>query len=356
MKSKGKTRLMVVAGGSGGHIFPAIGFCQDFIEKNAQVADVTFVTNATRQIGSVIPGDFKTIFLRTSRTPLGILYLIFVSLARIFSARPDVVFGFGGYFSAPFLVWAKLLGKKTLIHEQNVMPGKANKYLCFWADKIVISFPGSKEHLKPYHKKVFLAQFPLRKSLKKISRQEALQFFDLEDHLFTVLVIGGSQGAQRLNEKLMESLRGNANLDRMQFIHLAGASDKNTVEAVYRDLMVSSKVLSFLADMSPAYSAADLVIGRSGAGCVAEIMRFGLPSVLVPYPYAGGHQAQNARFLAERGAAILLEEEKFTPAILNGLLDILREDVMRRKTMAHIASGLYEASQNLTLCDVMRST
>ena len=134
-------------------------------------------------------------------------------------------------------------------------------------------------------------------------------------------------------------------MDRLQVIHLAGFSDLKMLEEFYKTLPVKSKVFAFLNEMQYAYSAADLVIGRAGASSVAEIFYFRLPSLLIPYPFAGAHQLENARVLAKRGAALLLEEEKFTPALLNGLLDIFLDDAMRRKTMSAILASMEQETQ-----------
>ena len=347
------TKVMVVAGGSGGHVFPAIGFCQELKETHPDSVDIVFVTMADKKAVEFIPKEFNPIFLRARKSPLGLLKLVFSSFSLVFKTDPQVVFGFGGYMSVPFVILAKLLGKKTIIHEQNVVPGRANRFLSGLVDKIAVSFPGTQNYLKRQKKKIYLSRYPLRQSLKVMDKQEALGFFGFQDGCFTIFVVGGSQGAHRVNEKFLDALKENKNLYRLQIIHVAGSRDFSHVEKVYRALSVRSKVFAFLPEMNYAYSIADLVISRSGAGCIHEIMHFGLPSILIPYPYAGGHQMENAKVLAQRGAAILLAEDKMTPQLVNGLLDIFVDDRIRRKAMSTIAAALYETSKNLNLSDLV---
>lgn len=353
MSGPHKIKVMVVAGSSGGHILPAVGFCQESKERLKDSVILNFVTTGNHAIEGWIPSEFNPVFLKISKSPFGLLKLIFFSFYLMLTARPDVVFGFGGYISVPFVVLARLSGKKTLIHEQNVVPGRANRFLSGWADKIAISFAATQRYFKQ-RKNVFLAHYPLRKSLNPVDKTEALRFFGFSGQgLVTILAMGGSQGAHKINEIFLESLKNNKNLEKLQVIHLTGRTDFSIVQETYNGLPLKSKVFAFLPEMNYAYSAADLVISRSGAGSVIEIMRFGLPSILIPYPHAGAHQLENARVLAEKGASILLEEDKATPGLLSGLLDIFIDDSMRRKTMSAIAAALYETSVNLRLSDLI---
>lgn len=354
-------RFLVVAQGSGGHVFPAVAFCQEFITKYPQSVEITFVTSANakfiafdrKKADKIIPQECNRVYLPAERSALGALKLIFGSLLTVVRKNPDVVFGFGGYFTVPFIIWAKLLGKKTILHEQNVVPGRANIFLTGWADKIIISFEETRKYFKKNNRKTQLARFPLKKNLKRMPRNDALLALSLREDALTVLVVGGSQGARLINEKIPEALKENKNLDQLQVIHLTGHDDFKNVEELYKALPLRSKVFAFFDDMQVLYSAADLVIGRSGASSVAEITHFALPSVLIPYPYAGAHQIENARVLAKTGAALLLEEDKITPSLLSGLLDIFIQDNMRRKTMSKILITMEEEAQKISLSEAV---
>ncbi len=343
-----KQRLMVVAGESGGHVFPAVGFCQGVKDK----FDITFITTNLEKDAGWIPDEFRPEFLRIHKTVFGILELILRSFSLIWRLRPRIVVCFGGFITIPFVILARLSGAKVIIHEQNVIPGRANRFLSFFASKIAVSFEETKEFFKN-NKKVFLTAYPLRSSLVRLDRQRAIDFFGLDLGLFTILVMGGSQGARSINTRFLESIKTNRNLGRFQVIHLSGKSDYNSVLSAYQALGLKSKVFDFLGEMNYAYSAADLVVSRSGAGSVFEIMSFGLASILVPYPFAGAHQAENARILSQKGAALILDDKNMSPVFINGLLDIFLEDNIRRKTMSAIASSIYGSSRNLKIEEVI---
>lgn len=352
MKQARPLKILVVAGESGGHIFPAVAFCQELSAGEAARYDITFVSTKVEGSGVSVPQEFGPVYLKVAKSPLGIARLLFHSAALLWQKKPDVVFGFGGYITVPFVVFGCLLGRKTLLHEQNVIPGAANRFLAFFASRIAVSFEKTKKYFKG-NKKVFLARYPLRQGMCRLSRQEALDFFGFDNSLFTLLVMGGSQGAKSINDRVISALGSNKNLARLQVVHLCGQKDLAALNQAYARMPVRAKVFAFLDEMHYAYSSADLVISRAGAGSVFEIARFGLPSVLVPYPYAAGHQTENAKFLAGRGAALLLEDQKMSDEMLNGLLDIFLDDAMRRKTMSAIAASLEKESQNLSLKDLV---
>ncbi|MFH0941327.1 MAG: UDP-N-acetylglucosamine--N-acetylmuramyl-(pentapeptide) pyrophosphoryl-undecaprenol N-acetylglucosamine transferase [Candidatus Omnitrophota bacterium] len=343
-------KIMVVASGSCGHVFPAIGFCNELKETRLSSFRIVFVT--TPEFDMVGP-EFNPVFLKVNKSARGIFRLVIATLKLMFDVRPDIVFGFGGYFCVPFLILAKILGKKTLFHEQNVVPGRANRFLAAWVDRIAISFPGTEKYFKDHRKKICLTRYPLRKNMRVVPKEEALRFFGFETGFFTVLVVGGSQGASRLNNVFIEAIKVSNNSHRLQVIHLAGRVNAAVVKETYCHLNVKSKVFDFLSDMEYAYSAADLAVSRSGAGCVIEIMRFGLPSILVPYPFAGAHQVENARVLADKGGAIMVEDHRLTPELIGGLLDIFIDDRIRRKAMSSIVSSLYLTAQNPTLSELV---
>jgi len=344
---------MVVAAGSGGHILPAAAFCQALADRGLPPSDIVFVSSSSKGLEKLIGPAVTIRILPCRRTPGGMLLLVLRAARLLWRDRPEILLGFGGYLTVPFLLLGRIFGSKTMVHEQNVRPGKANKFLSFFVHRIIVSFGRSTAFFGKENKKVFVARYPLRAALVPIDRREALDYFGLREGYFTVLVIGGSQGAHRLNQVVTGALRLNKNAGRMQVIHLSGSQDAAFVEDAYKTLGVKSKVFAFLPQMHYAYSVADLVVGRSGAGGVQELMRFGLPSILVPYPHAGHHQLDNAKVLAEKGAALILEEKLLTPELLSGLLDLFSDDMIRRKTMSVLARSLYDASEKATLVEAV---
>lgn len=354
MKRNSRIRLMVVAGGSGGHIFPALGFCQEMeYLRVAGSLEIYFVSSRGKKSAELIPSVYHPVCLDEGRSLYRILRLLISSLRVMMKVSPDIVFGFGGYLSVPFAVMAKLLGRKVFLHEQNVVPGRANLFLAGFADKIAISFIKTKEYFIGHGKKAYVTKYPLRESLSRVFRQQALDFFKFQEGCLTILVMGGSQGAHRINDIFLKALKESKNLARYQVLHLCGKDDFAYLSREYGQLPLRSKVFAFLPDMNYAYSVADIVFSRSGASSIFEIAHFALPSVLIPYPYAGAHQVENARILSLKGAAIFLEDDKMTPALISGLLDIFLDDRIRRKTMSLKAASLFNQEERVKLSDLI---
>jgi UDP-N-acetylglucosamine--N-acetylmuramyl-(pentapeptide) pyrophosphoryl-undecaprenol N-acetylglucosamine transferase len=359
VKTQGRAGVLAVTGGSGGHVFPALAFCEECGRQGAGPAAVTLVVAlkgrgaADAKLREMLRlSGVDTIVLDAARSIPGLLRLFFTSFFLLRRVRPEAVIGFGGYACVPFLWWAWLTGRRTFLHEQNVIPGQANRLAGLFVSRIAVTFEASVMYFAR-RRRVILTRFPLRASLRRLSREEAERALGLQPGLVNVLVMGGSQGARRLNDLFAAALKENRDLAGLQVVHLSGEKQAAEVEGAYDRLGVPHRVLGFLADIHQAYSAADLVVSRAGAGAVMELMYFGLPSILVPYPHAAGHQTGNARVLAEAGAAFLIEESRWTAEMFNGLLDILRHDSMRRKTMAYIATGLYHSSSRRSLSEAV---
>jgi UDP-N-acetylglucosamine--N-acetylmuramyl-(pentapeptide) pyrophosphoryl-undecaprenol N-acetylglucosamine transferase len=268
--------------------------------------------------------------------------------------RPAWIVGFGGFMTVPFLVAGWLRGARLLIHEQNVIPGRANRLLAFLAKKIAVTFEETPRRLAPFNRrKAVLTRFPLRKDLRPIDKEEALRSFGLDGSRFTVLVLGGSQGAQRLNDVVPEALSQSGICDRVQVVHLHGRGDPDALSQKYRSLGIPCSVIGFLGEMARAYSAADMAVSRAGSGVLHELLRFGLPAVLVPYPHAGRHQLANAQAVARGGAALLMEEERLGPGALGQLIRILSADAVRRKTMTQSARLMCAEGRGANLVELL---
>jgi UDP-N-acetylglucosamine--N-acetylmuramyl-(pentapeptide) pyrophosphoryl-undecaprenol N-acetylglucosamine transferase len=220
--------------------------------------------------------------------------------------RPQVVVGFGSLASIPALLCAWGFRVPTLVHEQNVVPGRANLFLSAFVDKIAVSFPQSRPFFRAAGRKVVYTGNPLRRWLKAIDKSSARAFFHLQPSTFTVLVTGGSQGSQRINAVAQEALAQARQRAPLQVIHLTGQRDYQQIRKRYDAIMPDAVVVPFLGQMHYAYSAADLVIGRAGATTIAEIISFSLPAILIPYPFAHGHQEANARVLEKAGCALVV--------------------------------------------------
>lgn len=323
-------KVLIAAGSSGGHIFPAIA-AATALEDMDKAGEIRFV-GGSRPIDREIfsKSGYYYYSISSRNRILNDLVSSFVILRKF---RPDLAVGFGGYVSFPVLVTAKMLGIPTMVHEQNVFPGLANRLLSKIVDKIAVSFNGSNNF---FVRKTGLIETgnPLRPALVKKGRQEVLAKLGLDDKKFTILVTGGSQGARFLNEAVTLALIGmdEALCGKVQLIHLAGAKDYEMVSSRYRSLNVAGKVYSFFSMMDEAYSAADLVISRAGATTISELALFGKPAILIPYPSQKVHQLENAKFMEKNGAAIVIEQHDFSlDRFRSVILDLVADrDKLRR--------------------------
>lgn len=263
-------------------------------------------------------------------------------IAGVFRARrilskfkPDVVVGTGGYTTAAVLVAAKSLGIRIVIHEQNTVPGRTNLWLSRIADKVCVSFDLSAAYFP--EGKVVLTGLPTRKEFQSLrGKAEARRELGLREDAFTILVVGGSQGAKRLNELVMD-MWSMVNDGNTQVLHQVGKRNMDDCRSAESDLY---HVMAYL-DMPCAIAAADLVICRSGASTIAELTLAGLPSILVPYPHAvTGEQKRNAEYLVNRDAGIMCEEASATNGMLGNLVIDLRSDPDRLRAMADASASL----------------
>jgi len=244
----------------------------------------------------------------------------------------------GGYASAAPAAAARCLGIRLYFCEQNLLPGKVTRFFSRWSEAVFTAFPESSGYLQS--KRVLNFGNPLRPSLKPVDRKAARRELGLDEGRFTLLVLGGSQGAHRINLKVLEALPG-LNREQVQFIHLTGPADHPAVEAAYRTGGWSAFTAPFQSAMEVPYSAADLVLCRAGATTIAELIRFGKPALLIPLPSAAeDHQRLNARWLAERKAARVIEEGDLTGKNLAEEVSGLAGAPDRLAAMAAAAGGL----------------
>jgi UDP-N-acetylglucosamine--N-acetylmuramyl-(pentapeptide) pyrophosphoryl-undecaprenol N-acetylglucosamine transferase len=312
--------IMIMAGGTGGHVFPGLAVADYLREAGWRVVwlgaktgmeailvprhgyDMAWVNfSGVRGRGPV------TLFL----LPLRLLLAFWQSARAIFAHRPDVVLGMGGYISFPGGMMAALFGKPLVIHEQNSIPGLANKVLAGVADRVLCAFPGAL-------KRATLTGNPVRPEIAAIAAPES-RYTERSGPL-RVLVVGGSLGAKALNDVVPGALALLTG-ERPLVTHQSGAQHVESLRQAYSAAGVPAKTPAFIEDMAAAYEEADLVVCRAGATTVAEIAAAGVASILVPYPHAvDDHQTANARFLAATGAAVLLPQSELSPERLAVLL------------------------------------
>jgi len=316
--------LMVMAGGTGGHIFPGIAVAE---ELRARGWRIVWMGNPEGMEARIVPSrGYDTAWvrfgalrgkglLRKLLLPVNLLSGFWQALREIRRARPDVVLGMGGYITFPGGMMAALLGRPLVLHEQNSVAGLANRVLARVADRVLSGFP---EVLK----KAEWMGNPVRAEIAAVL-PPAERMAGREGPL-RVLVVGGSLGAAVLNETVPQALLRLPAEQRPTMVHQAGERQIEALRAAYARAQVEGELRAFIDDMAAAYADADLVICRAGALTVAELAAAGVASLLVPFPYAvDDHQTGNARFLADRGGAYLLPQSELTPDRLAGILSSL---------------------------------
>ena len=343
-ESKNKLKMVVTGGGTGGHLFPAIAVAEALLQQNAENR-VLFIGTG-RQLDNLALANrpFATATLKCPAIKgknlfgglLALLKLPFSLMAAIRLIKDfqaDLVFAAGGYVSGPVGLAAWLLKIPVLIHEQNSVPGLTNRLLGHLARRVFVSLPGS-EHYFPAGKTV-LSGNPIRSELLAASHAAARPH-----EKTTLLVLGGSQGAHRLNLLMLEAAARIGQQLRnwpggFEIIHQTGGQDEQLARETYARLGLVAQVAPFIQAMAAAYNQADLVIARAGATTLAELLIFKKAAILVPYPYAAdNHQAKNADHLVKNGGARMFYEAELTGPKLGAELIGLLTDPQARQEMA----------------------
>jgi len=346
-------RILFAGGGTGGHVYPALAVADELRRIRPEVV-VTFVGTYDRLESRVVPErgyDFRAISisgLRRSFSLEGLLYPLKLvralaqSLLLLVRLRPALVVGTGGYVSGPPVAAAWLLGIPTLLQEQNSYPGVTTRLLARLAKEVHVTFATTGKHLSR-GATVHLTGTPTRPEIGTVSRSDAAAAFGLDPAAVTLLVLGGSQGAASLNDamlSLLPELLGR----RVQLVWATGSSEfKRVGEALRRVLPAGDPrvhCVPYIDRMEDAYALADLAVARSGATTLAELMRAGVPAVLVPYPHAAAdHQTENARTMVEAGAALMVKDAELAES-LGDRLQLLLGDPARRRSMGERARSL----------------
>lgn len=309
--------VMIMAGGTGGHIFPALAVAEYL---RAHDWNVVWVGSRAGMEAELIPPRGFTMawvrfsgvrgrnLLQAALLPVQLLVAFWQAARAIFSHRPDIVLGMGGYVSFPGALMASLFNRPLVIHEQNSVAGLANRVLAKLADRVLTTFPEAFGEATA----VIITGNPVRAEIAVMAPPE--NRYRARGGQLRLLVVGGSQGARVLNTTVPEALALVPEDARPRVLHQAGTAHYETVRRSYDERGVAAEVTAFIEDIAARYAESDLIICRAGATTVAEIAAAGVASVLVPYPHAvDDHQTINARFLADRGAALLIPQTEFTP-------------------------------------------
>tara|TARA_E500000331_G_scaffold99218_1_gene95991 strand:- start:49303 stop:50343 length:1041 start_codon:yes stop_codon:yes gene_type:complete len=306
-----------MAGGTGGHVFPALAVADYFEKKNWDVYWLGGVNGLERRLVKLDP--VRMLFLRFSGVrrngvrrwlflPVALMGACFSTFRFLMRIKPDVVVGFGGYITVPGGIAAALYRCPIVIHEQNAFPGLANRLLAKISKKVLLGFPGAL-------KKGIYVGNPLRSEFESTEDPEAR--YKARDGRLTVFIVGGSLGSNILNKVLPVAI-SKMPIDRRPYvIHQAGQNNLNELQNLYDRVGVAATLFEFIEDMQEVYSRADLVISRAGALTVSEISAIGVASMLIPYPYAvDDHQTRNGEFLEKLGAAIIVPETEMSPELI----------------------------------------
>lgn len=313
-------RIVIAGGGTGGHLFPGIAIAEAFEARIAGSRPLFITTGRPIEERVLAAGTYATCRITAAGFkgvgPVGKLKALFKVPAGLIAAlmlfirfRPHAVVGMGAYSAAPVIVAAWMLRIFRVIHEQNRIAGMTNRFLARFANRIYVSFPDTAIGARP--DKILFTGNPIRGA---IGQAQAKELAEAGLKPFTVLILGGSQGAHAINLSVMAAL---AHLQasqwgtRLRFIHQTGAADCEMVREAYAKAGIEARVDAFFDDMAACYAAADLIICRAGATSVAETAAAGLPAVFIPYPYAAdNHQYFNAKSLVDAGAAEMIDQEK----------------------------------------------
>lgn len=350
-------RLLITGGGTGGHIYPALAIARGFLEKYPQ-GRVLYVGTAKGLEADIVPKaglDFKTVTvqglpreLSWETVAFGWRFLRGLRQARTIlkEFKPDLVVGTGGYVCGPVVMLAALEGTPTLLHEQNALPGIANKLLARLVNQVAITFQEAEKYF-PGKTKIKLTGLPIRPEILRASKGEAWAKLGLQPDKPLLLVTGGSRGARSLNQAMPEVYRQLDGYKDVQILHLTGQlTYQETLEGLSSagiNWVEKGNIIikPYLYNMEDALAAADLIVCRAGATTLAEITAKGLPSILVPYPFAAeNHQEYNARALESHGAALVIKDSELTGGLLAGQVRELLQDRDRLRAMGQASLSL----------------
>ena len=335
-------RVIISAGGTGGHIYPALSILNKILEKEPN-SEVLYIGTTDRMEAKIVPEmgipykGVNVIGLKKDFTIFKASYLFIRAIIKcrkiIKDFKPDIVIGVGGYITAPVIYSAKKLGIKTVIHEQNSIPGKSNTFLEKYTDKILVSLPGSKEHFSgdvvltgnPRSQEAYYAKTMDKKELG----------FNKDKKL--VLVVMGSLGSTTVTNCLLDIIPKFKGKDYEVLV----ISGKDYFDRYPKDLPENVKVIPFLNNMVNLLKNVDVMVTRAGASTIAEIVAIGLPSILVPSPYvANNHQLYNAKELVKNNSALLLEEKDLNSDNLLKKIDLLLDNSVLYKEISENAKKL----------------
>ena len=348
--------VLIAAGGTGGHVYPALAVA-DYLRE--QGVKVTWVGTKKGLEHRVVPNadiPLEIISISGLRGK-GLLNLIFVPVKLIVAivqvikiflrVKPDAVLGMGGFVSGPCGLAAFILRKPLYLHEQNAIPGLTNKVLSYLATTVMQAFPDSFKG----NKNIIPTGNPIRKDISELASPES-RMTNRKDNI-RLLIIGGSLGAQALNENVPQALSEINKELQPNVWHQTGKNKLDATIINYKKVNVEVKVTEFIENMAEAYDWADLVICRAGALTISELANAGVGAILVPYPYAvDDHQTANAEYLTNVGAAVLIQQAQLIPKLKETITELLQLGRTRLIKMANAARELSKPDATKVVAEI----
>ncbi len=358
-------KIIIAGGGTGGHIFPAIAIANAIKEIQPQTEFLFVGAKGKMEMEKVpqsgykikgldIAGYERSSLIKNVWLPFKLIKS-FLQVRNIFkSFKPDAAIGVGGYSSFPVLKSAQQKGIKTFIHESNSFAGKSNIMLGKKATEIFVANEGMEKFFPA--DKILITGNPVRKSISesKVSKEEALKFFGLQEDVPTVLVVGGSLGARSINEVISQHILDFHPLG-LQLIWQTGRS---TAKAYLERAKPLPNVYAsdFINEMDKAYAAADIVVSRAGAMAVAELCVAKKPVIFVPFPFAAeDHQTMNAKYLVERDAAIMVKDEMVNARLFNEITNLAKDEIKQKKLSNNIAAFAVKNADKKIAEEILKS-
>jgi UDP-N-acetylglucosamine--N-acetylmuramyl-(pentapeptide) pyrophosphoryl-undecaprenol N-acetylglucosamine transferase len=347
-------KIFVVGGGTGGHFFPAVALGQKLQERGYGICVITdsrckkYISKDFDLKVKIVSCDyFKKSIFQNIKAFCKIVSGILESLALLVRKRPKVVVGFGGYPMVPMLYAARILSIPIILHEQNSFFGKANNIFSKDAKLIALSFEDTKNIDPVYQSKIVVTGNPIRENIYKINIDR-----DFKQRPLKILIYGGSQGAaffDNLIPNTMKVLRDKDPNLEIEITQQAPKYDHEKIKNVYKKLKIKANIQEFFYDMDEQFQKHHLCISRAGASTIAELIAVGMPSILIPFPFAANdHQIYNAKFLAGKNAAFMFEQSKISPALLaNKIIQLASEPELLTKMFKNLLKMKVDSSDIL---------
>ncbi len=366
-------KILFAAGGTGGHINPALATAGEIKERYPE-AEILFVGTKDKMEAKLVPAagyDFKTIKISGFQRKISIeniirniktiIYLLFCSFSvkKILKEfKPDVVVGFGGYVSGPVVRTAAKMGIPTAIHEQNAYPGITNKTLAKVVDRVMLT-AGEAEKYMQCKNKPEVTGLPVRGEMLRADRDFSRAKLGIRDNQLLILSMGGSLGAMTINNAMVDLITDNHKNKNLYFLHAMGQYGLWVPEKLKEKGVTDAdnvEVREYISDMDVCMSAADVVVCRAGASSLSELQALGKASILIPSPnVAENHQYHNAMALVNKGAALIIEEKDLTKEKMQALFDSLTKDDIKRLDIENSAKEMASLDAKEKIADIVLS-